>query len=111
MFGMFQRRNERAQAVGASTRREPVAHGDQLVSFIGMNLGDRGLSIREKLATAHRIEAASPLDNPMSALDANAPVHEIVQMTPVPAFFPVVNAPATQPLARQPGAAIGGMTW
>jgi hypothetical protein len=101
MFGMFQRRDQRSQA----------GSGDYLVSFISMNRGGHGLSAREKLAVARRIETASPLDNPLSALDVHTPVHDGVALTPAPAFILPVSAPPTQPNAEQSGPVAGGLTW
>lgn len=106
MFGIFQRRAQRQHLAGA-----PAAEGNPLASFIGMNTDGRALSLRERRAVARRIETASPLDNPLSALPTIGPLAELVSRTPARAFTP------PQPSTGQPAAAAaerpatGGMLW
>jgi hypothetical protein len=108
MFGMFQRRDQRSQA---NSR-------DYLVSLIQLNRGRSGLSAREKLAVARRVEMSSPLDNPLSALDAplstldlSVPISQDAPAATAPAYVSPVSAPAFQPSAEQAAQAAGGAAW
>lgn len=100
MFGMFQRRDQRLTA----------QRGDYLASFIRMNRGGIGLSAREKLAVARRIETAPPLDNPLSALAISTPVGTGAPLAAAPVVVPPVGTQAAQPGAQQSVAA-GGAAW
>ena len=105
MFGMFQRRDPRSEADS----------GNHLVSFIGMNRGGRGLSIREKLAVAHRIDTVPPLDNPLSALDISQEASGVAPSMPAPvlsaaAVLLPVSFPSAPPTSPSTPSA-GGLTW